>query len=313
MAGTLVLLGAVGGLFGQTTPDAGSKPAAIVNGEPIAMSVLEAMLKQDGPMAVAVPESVRKQQMQGALSALINEALMRQFLKKNAPQIDSKDVDARMSDLAAGLKQQNKSLADFCRDSKQTPEQIRTNITAVMQWNAYSRSRISDQDVEKYYHDNKDFFDKIQVHAAEIMLRMSPQGDKAEKERMKAQLTELRAKILKNEISFGQAAKQYSQGPTKDQGEGGDLEWFPRLKGILPDSLLQAAFTLPPGQLSEVLESDYGVHLIKVLERKPGEPSDFNKIKEDVRQFRIEEMQQEILKDLRQSAEKGGQIQVLLP
>jgi peptidyl-prolyl cis-trans isomerase C len=312
VAGTLVLLGAAGGVVGQTTPDTGSKPVAIVNGEPIAMSVLETMLKRDGPMAVAVPESVRKQQMQVALSALINEALMRQFLRKNAPPIDPKDVDARMSDLAAGLKQQNKSLADFCRDSKQTPEQIRANITAVLQWNAFAHSRISEQDVEKYYHENKDFFDKITVHAAEIMLRASSQADKAEKERMKAQLAELRTKILKNEITFGQAAKQFSQGPTKDQGEGGDLEWFPHLRGILPDSLLQAAFTLPPGQISEVLESDYGVHLIKVIEKKPGEPSDFNKIKEDVRQFRIEEMQQDILKELRQSAEKSGQIQVLL-
>jgi parvulin-like peptidyl-prolyl isomerase len=312
VSGSLVLLCAAGGVVGQTTPETGSKPAAIVNDEPISMSVLEAMLKQDGPMPVAVPESARKQQMQVALSALINEALMRQFLKKNAPPVEPKDVDARMSDLAAGLKQQNKSLADFCRDSRQTPEQIRASITAFLQWNAFARSRISDQEVEKYYHDNKDLFDKIQVHAAEIMLRVQTPADKAEKERAKAQLEALRAKILKNEITFGQAAKQYSQGPTKDQGEGGDLEWFPHLKGILPESLLQAAFTLPPGQVSEVLESDYGVHLIKVMERKPGEPSDFNKIKEDVRQMRIEEMQQEILKDLRQSAEKSGQIQVLL-
>jgi parvulin-like peptidyl-prolyl isomerase len=306
-----LLLGAAGGVIGQT-PDAGGKPAAIVNGEAIPMSVLETMMKQDGPMPVAVPESVRKQQMQVAMSALINETLMRQFLKKNAPPVDPKDVDARMSDLAAGLRQQNKSLADFCRDSKQTPEQIRANVAAVLQWNAFAHGRINDQDIEKYYRDNKDFFDKKQVHAAEIMLRVTSQADKAERERMKAQLAELRAKILKNEITFGQAAKQYSQGPTKDQGEGGDLEWFPHYKGILPESLLQAAFTLPPGQISEVVDSDYGVHLIKVIEKKDGEPSDFNKIKEDVRQIRIEEMQQEILRDLRQSAEKAGQIQVLL-
>jgi peptidyl-prolyl cis-trans isomerase C len=310
-AGTLALLCAAGGVVGQT-PRTADKPAAIVNGEAIPMSMLEAALKQDGPMPVALPESVRKQQMQVALSALINEALMRQFLKQNAQPVDPKDVDARMSDLVVGLQQQHKTLADFCRDSKQTPEQIKERIGAVLQWNAYARSRISDQEVEKFYHENKDFFDKKQVHAAEIMLRVASQSDKADREHKKQQLTELRAKILKNEIAFGQAAKQYSQGPTKDQGEGGDLEWFPHLKGILPPSVLQAAFTVPPGQISEVLDSEYGVHLIKVIEKKDGEPSDFSKIKEDVRLLRIEEMQQDILKELRQTAEKAGKIEVFL-
>ncbi len=310
MAATLALLCAAGGAFGQT-PQTANKPAAIVNGETIPMSALEAALKQDGPMPVALPESVRKQQMQVTLSALINEALMRQFLKQNAPPVDPKDIEARMSDLVVGLQQQNKTLADFCRDSRQTPEKIKERIAAVLQWNAYARSRISDEEVEKFYHENKDFFDKKQVHAAEIMLRVVSQ-DKTEREQKRAQLTQLREKILKNEISFGEAAKKYSQGPTKDQGEGGDLEWFPHLKGILPPAVLQAAFTLPPGQLSEVLDSEYGVHVIKVIEKKDGEPSDFNKIKEDVRLLRIEEMQQDILKDLRQAAEKAGKIQVFL-
>jgi peptidyl-prolyl cis-trans isomerase C len=309
----LALFCAVGGVVGQT-PQTADKPAAIVNGEAIPMSMLEAALKHDGPMPVALPESVRKQQMQVALSALINEALMRQFLKQNAPPVDSKDVDARMSDLVVGLQQQHKTLADFCRDSKQTPEQIKERVASVLQWNAYARSRINDQEVEKFYHENKDFFDKKQVHAAEIMLRVASQSDKADREHKKQQLTELRAKILKNEIAFGQAAKQYSQGPTKDQGEGGDLEWFPHLKdmGLLPPSVLEAAFTVPPGQISEVLDSEYGVHLIKVIEKKEGEPSDFNKIKEDVRQMRIEKMQLEILKELRQTVEKAGKIQVFL-
>jgi parvulin-like peptidyl-prolyl isomerase len=309
MTGVLALLCAAGGVVGQT-PEAGNKPVAVVNGEPIPKSALDGILKQDGPMPVAVPESVRKQQTQVALNALINEVLMRQFLHQKAPPADPKQVEARLSDLMVGLKQQNKTLDDLCRDAKQTPAQIKATIVALLQWQAYARERVSDQDVEKFYRENKDFFDKIQVHAAEIMLRVSSQGGREERERAKAQLTVLREKILKKEIDFAQAAKQYSQGPTREQG--GDLDWFPHLKGILPESVLQAAFTLPPNQMSEVLDSEYGVHLISVLGRNPGEPSDFNKIKEEVRQFRMEEMQQEIVRELRQAAEKAGQIQVML-
>lgn len=309
VASALALLCAAGSVLAQK-PEAGGKPVAVVNGEPISPTALETALKLAGYAGPNEPESVRRQHRQVALNALINEALMRQFLRQKAPPADPKEVEARLSDLLVSLKRQNKTLDDLCRDMKQTPEQIKAGTVAIVQWQTFARERVSDQDVEKFYQENKDFFDKIQVHASEIMLRVAPQAGREERERTRAQLATLREKILKNEIDFAQAAKQYSQGPTAEKG--GDLDWFPHLRGILPDSVMQAAFTLPPNQLSDVLDSEYGVHLLKVLGRNPGEPSDFNKIKDEVRQFRMEEMQQEILRDLRQAAEKAGQIQVFV-
>jgi peptidyl-prolyl cis-trans isomerase C len=301
VAGAFVLCYAAGGAVGQTQPaGGGGKPAAIVNGEVIPMSELEEVLKQEGPMPVAMPESLRKQQRQIALDALINEALLRQFLKQNVPPIDAKELTARMADLVAGLKQQNKTLADFCRERNQSEEQIKANLAATLQWIQYARQHITDQDVERYYKENKDLFDKVLVRASEITLLVSPQGGQADRERAKTQLAQLREKILAKQIDFAQAAKQTSQGPTRDLG--GDLDWFPHVRGILPESVLQAAFTLPPEQVSDVIDSEMGVHLIKVTGRRPGEPSDFAKIKEEVRQLCIEEMQQIVLQQLRKDA-----------
>ena len=113
-------------------------------------------------------------------------------------------------------------------------------------------------------------------------------------------MAKLREEIVNNKKDFALAAKEFSQGPTRDQG--GDLDWFPHIKGVLPEPLLHTAFSLPPGQISDVLESELGIHILKVVERKPGEPSDFTKIKEQVRQLCIEEMQQVVLQQLRQSA-----------
>lgn len=300
MTGTLVLLCASGGVFGQVPGAANTKPAASVNGEVISMAELEAALKQDGPMPVALPESVRKQQQQVALAALIDEALLRQFLKQNTPPIEPKELDARMADLAAGLKLQNKTLADFCRERNQSLEQLKGNLAAALQWRAYASSRITDPQVLKYYRDNKDMFDKILVHGAEIMLHVSPQAGQPAREQAKRQLAQLREEIVNKKRDFALTAKEFSQGPTKAQG--GDLDWFPHIKGVLPEPLLQTAFSLQPGQISDVLESELGLHILKVIERKPGEPSDFNKIKEEVRQLCIEEMQQVVLQQLRQSA-----------
>jgi parvulin-like peptidyl-prolyl isomerase len=300
MTGTLVLLWASGGVFGQAPGLAGSKPAASVNGEVISMAELEAALKQDGPMPMALPESVRKQQQQVALSALIDKELLRQFLKQNTPPIDAKELDARLGDLAAGLKLQNKTLADFCRERNQNLGQLKADLAAALQWNAYAGARINEQQVEQYYRENKDMFDKVLVHAAEIMLHVAAQAGQTAREDAKARLAKLREEIVNNKKDFALAAKEVSQGPTRDQG--GDLDWFPHIKGVLPEPLLQTAFSLQPGQISDVMESELGIHILKVIARNPGEPSDYNKIKEQVRQLCIEEMQQVVLQQLRQSA-----------
>jgi parvulin-like peptidyl-prolyl isomerase len=310
-AGALALLCAVGGAVGQKPGTGDGKSAAIVNGEAITLNQLETALRQQGPMAVAQPETERKRQQQVVLDALINEVLLRQFLKQYAAPIDTKELNQRMGELVTALKAQGKTLADFCRELNQSEEQVKARVATTVQWIAYARKNITDPQVEKYYLENKDLFDKVMVHAAEIMLHVPVQSGQPERERAKAQLAELRGKILANEIEFAQAAKQYSQGPTKDAG--GDLNWFPHIHGILPESILQAAFSQKPNQISEVIESEDGLHLLKVIERKAGEPSDFSKIKEEVRLVCIEEMQQVILRQLRQEAQKAGQIKILLP
>jgi peptidyl-prolyl cis-trans isomerase C len=226
---------------------------------------------------------------------------MKKFLKENAPVMPAKDLDAQMGKLIAGLQAQNKTLAEFCRELNKTEAQVRDDVAAVFQWRAYGLKHVSDQQVEKYYHDNKDLFDQVMVRASEILLRVPAQCSESEKAQVKGRLAELRSKILSKDIDFAKAAKQFSQGPTRDLG--GDLNWFVHASGILPESVIQAAFSMQPEQISEVIESEYGMHLIKVTGRKPGKPSDFAKIKEEVRQLCIEELQQGILTQLRKSAQ----------
>jgi len=71
---------------------------------------------------------------------------------------------------------------------------------------------------------------------------------------------------LRNGENFGELAKQYSQ----DKGSkdiGGDLGWFPR--GIMPVEIEAVAFALAPGQISGIVKTDFGYHLIEVVERDP--------------------------------------------
>ncbi len=303
VTGTLVLLCAAGAAPAQQKNDA-SEPAATVNGEVITKGELEALIKKDGPMPVPLPEGQRKQLQMVKLYALIDAALWRQFLKKNAPPINDKEINARMSDLNTQLKQQGRSLADLCRELNQSEAQLRDNIAAMIQSYAYAEKNVTEQDLEKCYRENKDLFDQVRVRVSEIVFRVPTQTSPSERELARGRLKELRDKILANQITFEDAAKQFSQSLTKDQG--GDLDWLPHLKGgllPLPDNVIDTAFALQPGQVSDVLDTEFGLYLIKTTQRDPGHPSEYAKVKSEVRDLFVEEMKMSILTNLRKSAD----------
>ncbi len=281
-----------------------SPPAATVNGEVITKGELDAWIKKAGPLPVQLPEAQRKQQQQMVLNALIDNALWRQFLEKNTPPVDEKEINTHMAGLAAQLQQQGRSMSDFCREMNRTEAQVRADIAAIHRWYAYAEKHITEQEFVKCYHDNKDLFDQIRVRISEIVLRVPTQAAPSERELARKQLLALREKIAANQISFEEAAKQYSHSPSKEQG--GDLDWLPHLRGgllPLPDNIVDVAFQMQPGQISDVIDSEFGLYLIKVTQRDNGHPSDYNKVKQEVRDLCVEEMKMSILNQQRKSAE----------
>lgn len=310
MTGTLALLCAAGGAWAQQKM-AADAPAATVNGEVISKGELDALLKKAGPMATPLPEAQRKQQQQMALNALIESVLLRQFLEKNAPPIDEREINAHMAGLATQLRQQGRSISDFCREMNRTEAQVRADIATIHRWYAFAEKHLTEQDLERCYQENKDLFDQVRVRLSEIVQRPPATANPNERELARKQLGELRDKILANQITFEEAAKQFSQSPSKDQG--GDLNWLPHLRGgllggLLPDNIIEIAFKMQPGQLSDVLDSDYGFYLIKVTQRDPGHPSEYAKVKQQVRDLCVEEMKMAILNQQR----KASEIKILL-
>lgn len=310
MTGTLALLCAAGGALAQQNmpPNA---PAATVNGEIITKGELDALMKKAGPMATPLPEAQRKQQQQMALNALIEAVLLRQFLEKNAPPIDEKAIDAHMAGLANQLRQQGRSMSDFCREMSRTDAQVRADIATIHRWYAFAEKHLTEQDLQRCYQENKDLFDQVQIRISEIVQRPPATAEPSAREQTRKQLAELRDKILANQITFEEAAKQFSQSPSKDQG--GALPPLPHLRGgllggLLPDNIVEIAFRMQPGQLSDVLDSDYGFYLIKVTQRDPGHPSEYAKVKQQVRDLCVEEMKMAILNQQR----KASEIKILL-
>jgi parvulin-like peptidyl-prolyl isomerase len=264
------------------------------------------VLKQAGPTPVALPSDQRKLMQMQALGMLIDDLLMHQFLAQYAPQVPEQEVDKKILEMTEALRKQNKTLRDLCQESGTSEAAIRKDILSRLRWNAYAKGKISDADVEKYYKDCKDFFDGITVHASHIVVRTPAGTPDSERAKAFAQLAELRKLLVEKKIDFAEAAKKYSQCPTAPNG--GDIGWIQR-KFQIDDALARAAFATPVGQVTDVVQSDYGLHLILVTERKDGKPSDFTKIKDEVRQMCMEDMWQSILGQLR----KAAKIEINLP
>jgi peptidyl-prolyl cis-trans isomerase C len=281
------------------SPAAPVKPAAVVNGEPIAAAELEAVLSQDGPKAVQLPEAQRREMRMATLGIMIDNLLLQQFLRQKGPRVDPAEVDKAYADLVEGLKKQGKTLADFLRASAETDAQVKMDIASMLQWRDYVKARVTEDDLKRYYQENKDFFDGVTVRASHIVLRLPAGTSDADRQQARDKLLALRQEIVSGKLDFAEAAKKHSQCPTAPKG--GDIGTFPR-KGAVDESFAKAAFALQVGQVSDVVESGYGLHLIKVTERKPGQPSEFAKIKEAVQDCYVFDMKQSVVAQMRKTS-----------
>jgi parvulin-like peptidyl-prolyl isomerase len=307
-----------GGAFAQAPPgppapparaqatDA-TKPAATVNGEPITIGELDAILRREGPAAVEMPEGKKREMRLSLLGAMIDDVLLQQFLRQNGPKVDPNEVNKRLSEVVEGLKKQGKTLQDFLKESGMTEAQVRADVVNILQWRDYVVSKISDADVKKYYDENKDHFDRVVVRASHIVLRVPATASDGEKQAAVLKLRGLRQEIAAGKLDFAEAAKKHSQCPSAPQG--GDIGVFSRKLSMVDEAFAKTAYQMQPGQVSDVVQTEYGYHLIKVTERKPGTPSDFTKQKEEVRELCVWELRQNLLAQMR----KAAKIEVLLP
>lgn len=130
----------------------------------------------------------------------------------------------------------------------------------------FARVAVTDPEIEAYYKEHAEEFNQAeQVRAAQIVV-----DSVAEARRILFKIRE--------GMSFDEAARRWSLSP--DAKVGGDLGFFK--KGIMPPVFDQACFALQKNQVSEVVASEYGYHLFKVLDRKPAEVRPLQKVRGEV-------------------------------
>ncbi len=128
---------------------------------------------------------------------------------------------------------------------------------------ARQRVAVPPNDIQRYYNDNiQQYQTPERVRASHILLNTGGKDEAA----VRKQAEELLAKI-KAGGDFAALAKQYSEDPGS-KVKGGDLDYFPR--GQMVPEFEASAFSLAPGQVSDLVKTQYGFHIIKVVDKQAG-------------------------------------------
>ncbi|MFN3550767.1 MAG: peptidylprolyl isomerase [Endomicrobiia bacterium] len=145
------------------------------------------------------------------------------------------------------------------------------------------------------------FFDE-QVRVRHILIRVTENATQQQKEEAKKKIMEIKSKIDKGE-DFATLAQKYSEDPSS-KDRGGDIGFIAR--GDTVEEFEKVAFSLKEGQTSEIVETVYGFHIIKVIEKRNKRKPDFDTIKEDLLQYlarkNAEKYYEEYIENLKKSA-----------
>lgn len=298
----MVALSAAGVSFAQLFGDT----AARVNGESITLAEVKAVLDAR-PAPVPLNKDQERAVKKAALDMLIDDMLMRQFLRKSVPQPSTQEVEKVIGELREALKKQNKTLEQFLKDEKQPESSLRADVVTDLQWKSFLGARYSEQETRNYFDTYKPFFDKVQVKASHILVKCATTATHAEKDNLKARLENLRTMIKSGQVGFEEAAKKYSDCPSKDRG--GDLGYV-TMKFMVVEPFSRAAFTTQVGDISPVFTTEFGLHILKVMDRTAPDPADFIAMKDIVRKTMAQE--QNVFRDLLDQQRKSSKIEILM-
>ena len=156
---------------------------------------------------------------------------------------------------------------------------------------------VADKEVKAYYDQYPSFFKKPeQVQARHILIKVDPQAEPAEKAEARKKLEEVQQKLRKGE-DFAALARAFSQCPSS--ADGGNLGSFERGQMVKPFE--EAAFALKPGEVSDIVETRFGYHLIEVIDKQPETTIPYKDVKDRLGQYM---KQEKIEKEVRLYAEK---------
>jgi peptidyl-prolyl cis-trans isomerase C len=275
----------------SATKESGNLVVARVAGVLITESEVSQMIEQmTSQMELSAEQTREKNSLyfKDALESLIGIALLKaEGQEKNITADKSKAEEAYKS--VTSRFSSADELQKALKDQKMTEADLRKQLEDTLVYQEVVDQAIKDvpktseDEIKKFYDGNQEYF-KVpeQIRAAHILLSVTEKSTPEQKAEIKKKLEGIRDDIDSAKITFEEAAAKYSE----DEGNaknGGDLGFFAR--GQMVKVFEEAAFATKPGTIAPIVETEFGYHLLKVIEAKPAGTASLDEAKSSIRSY----------------------------
>ncbi len=284
---------------------------AIVNGVTITQKSFNRALAQAERRFSQAGRKLEGNQLENVkkniLETLIDRELLYQESQKEGVKVREGEIEKKIGELKKQFPEKGsfeKALKAINLTENELKEQVKQQmfIRKMIDEKITPKVKINDNDAQTFYDSHLNIFKRPEeVRASHILIKVAPDADKRKVAEAKRKI-EVALKRVKSGEDFAKVAKEVSEGPSAKRG--GDLGYFRRGQMVKPFE--DAAFGMKKGQISGIVRTRFGFHIIKVTDVKPASMVPFTNIKDKIKNYlkqkRIQEEIQSMLKKLRQHA-----------
>lgn len=288
---------------------------ATVDNDKIERWEIEAALKglearAGGPL----PADKRDEVIRGLIDQLVAFHAMSQEARERKLGATDAEVEGRLAQIKGGfpndaefqkaMSQQGVTLAQLQKQTRMGLE-----INKLIETEVAAKIAVGDDEVGAFYKENlQRFAEGESVRASHILISAPAQAEAPEKAKARTKAQDL-LKQLKAGADFAKLAKEQSQDPGTAPG-GGDLGFFP--KGQMDPAFETAAFALKDGAISDVVESQFGYHVIKVHERRPARTTPLAEVSGQIKEYLTNQQRDSKIQAFVDASKAKRKVQILV-
>ncbi len=286
---------------------------ARVNGQPVTKTDFERLVGNIEAGRGPIPADRRDEILRAALDQLITYTVMKQEASSRKQEVSEAEVNSQLQQMQKQFPDEaefKKALAARNTSLEQLKSDARTDmaIDRMVESELATTTDATETEARAFFDQNPDKFQQGEaIRASHILIMANESADDGTKKAARAKADGLLKRARAGE-DFAKLAKEHSDDGSKEQG--GDLGFFQ--KGRMVPAFEQAAFALEPDQISDVVTTQFGYHIIKTTEKKGASTVSYDEVKEQIVQYLTNQKKQERVEAFISEAKKRARIEVLV-
>jgi len=292
---------------------------ARVNGQPIYKEALAAYIQNDlkkfrkyGAKGKGTPELIKRMERRALYKVIDQELLMQESQHLKVEDIEKK-VDEGIKKLKVKYRTEE-NFKSYLASKKRTDQELRETLRNNIYIDTYLEAKgirnpvIPEEEIRAYYEDTKENYRRDEyIRASHILIIADENASDEKKDEARKKAETIRQEII-NGKDFTDMAREFSEDGRA--ANGGELDYITR--GFMPPEFDSAAFAMKKDDLSEVIQTKFGFHIIKVFDKKPAGVTPYDEVRNFIKKYLQEEVSRKKLVSHTEELQRKAKIEVFL-